>query len=103
MKYSGFPRLSCCSFPRTVLRSYCRQPRGRGEKGLASEDGKWRKMIGVGRIGSSKEAGMGNIVFKCESNDVKLFCMSCSWREVSINVCKEYTEIFQRHTKDMIS
>jgi len=103
MKYSGFPRLSWCSFPRTVLRSYCRQLRGRGGKGLASEDGKWRKMIGVGRLGSSKEAGMGNIVFKCESNDVKLFCMSCRWREGSINLWTECTEIFQRHTKDTIS
>lgn len=73
MKYSGFPRLSWCSFPLTVLRSCCRQLRGRGETGLASEDGKWRKMIGVGRrLGSSKETGMGNIVFKCENKVVKL-------------------------------
>jgi hypothetical protein len=43
---------------------------------LALEDGKWRKMIGVGRLGSSKEAGMGNIEFECESYNVKPFCVS---------------------------
>jgi hypothetical protein len=78
MKYSGFPRLSWCSFPRTVLRSYCLQLKGRGEKGLASEDGKWRKMIGVGGLGGGKGAGVVNVVVKCENNDVSLFCMPCT-------------------------
>lgn len=81
MKYSGFPRLSWCSFPRPVLHSYCQKLRGRGEKGLASEDGKWRKIIGVGRLGGRRGTGTGNIVVKCENNDVSLFCMSCGWQE----------------------
>jgi hypothetical protein len=75
----------------------------RGEKGLASEDGKWRKMIGVGRLGSSKETGMGNIVFMCENNDVKLFCMSCRWRESCINLWMVYKETFQRRREDTLS
>ena len=58
---------------------------------------------GVGRLGSSKEAGMGKIIFKCESNDVNLFCVSCRWREGFIDSCTEYTEIFPRQTKYMIS
>lgn len=76
MKYSGFPRLSWCSFPLHCAALLLSAAPRKGEKGLVSEDGKWRKMIGVGRLGGRKGTGHGNVVVKCENNDVRLFCMS---------------------------